>query len=402
MSDDEADPELLALLRQSLGLGEPAPPPTPKTGVLEGAEYVYDNAVDVAIDSSSTKAAARLIWHLMQQEKYSTSNWSAHELHPKTKDEATVNFIFTMDLLNFSFWSELPAEERFCVEYRGKRWTGYWSLVACLQRALDEDIPITTSDFWQDENECTDDLLAHVFRSATSEPMPLLAERIACLREAGRVLYESFSCRPANITAQASHSAANLVNLLTTHFPFFNDSVPSPYPPEPYTRPITIPFHKRAQILVADLWAAFAGSGPFGTFHDIDSALTIFPDYRIPQMLHTLGCLRYSPKLEAHIRAHKAITSGERWEVEIRGCSVWCGELLRREIERVAAREGVGTERKVNAVLMDFWLYDSVKEREEGPVKEVEVEPRAGSRLGVVKEEDVTLIPHHRTRSIWY
>lgn len=52
------------------------------------------------------------------------------------------------------------------------------------------EIPITSSDFWQDENECTDEVLRHVFRSATDEEIPLLEERIACLREAGSILYE--------------------------------------------------------------------------------------------------------------------------------------------------------------------------------------------------------------------
>jgi hypothetical protein len=51
-------------------------------------------------------------------------------------------------------------------------------------------IPITSSDFWQNEEECPDDVLKHVFRSCTQEEMPLLSERIACLREAGKVLYE--------------------------------------------------------------------------------------------------------------------------------------------------------------------------------------------------------------------
>lgn len=52
------------------------------------------------------------------------------------------------------------------------------------------DIPITSSDFWQSEDECTLDLLRHVFRSTTSEEIPLLEERLRCLREAGKVLYE--------------------------------------------------------------------------------------------------------------------------------------------------------------------------------------------------------------------
>lgn len=138
MSDDEADPELLALLRQSLGLGPGTSTAPPTTGVLKSAEYIYDNSIDVAISTAGTKAAAETIWLLTQQKSYSTQTWAEHELHPQTKDEATVNFIFTMNLLNFSFWSELPTEDRFAVEYKDRRWTGYWSLVAALQRALDE------------------------------------------------------------------------------------------------------------------------------------------------------------------------------------------------------------------------------------------------------------------------
>lgn len=137
MSDDEPDLELLALLRQHLQ-GKLTLDDEPETGVLESAEYVYNNSIDVALDMRSCKHAAAVIYTQMQQKDYSPATWSSHELHPKTKDESTVAFIFTMDLLNFSFWSERSEETRFAVEYRGKRWTGYWSLVAALQRALDE------------------------------------------------------------------------------------------------------------------------------------------------------------------------------------------------------------------------------------------------------------------------
>jgi Potential Queuosine, Q, salvage protein family len=149
MSDDEeADLSLLQLLRQSLGINDnpSTAPPVPETGVLASAEYIYNNSIDVAIDSSSTKHAATTIYNLMQSKQYSTHSWSAHSLHPQTKDEATLNFIFTMDLLNFSFWSERSEEDRFAVEYRDQRWTGYWALVACLRRAVDEG--------WSDGGGC--------------------------------------------------------------------------------------------------------------------------------------------------------------------------------------------------------------------------------------------------------
>jgi hypothetical protein len=137
MSDDEVDTELLALLRQHV-LGSNVRSEVPETHVLESAEYVYDNSIDVALDTKSCKAAAVMIYEQMQKKEYSTETWSSHELHPKAKDQSTVDFIFTMDLLNFSFWSEKNEEERFAIEYKGKKWTGYWSLVAALQRALDE------------------------------------------------------------------------------------------------------------------------------------------------------------------------------------------------------------------------------------------------------------------------
>lgn len=137
MSDDEPDNDLLDFLRGHFSKAT-ITSTIPETHVLEGAEYVYDNSIDVALDYQSTKAAAAMIYEQMQKKEYSTKTWSSHGLHPKAKDESTVDFIFTMDLLNFSFWSERHEEERFAIEYKGKKWTGYWSLVAALQRALDE------------------------------------------------------------------------------------------------------------------------------------------------------------------------------------------------------------------------------------------------------------------------
>ncbi|KAK0365849.1 hypothetical protein LTR02_003979 [Friedmanniomyces endolithicus] len=168
---------------------------------------------------------------------------------------------------------------------------------------------------------------------------------------------------------QADHSAGKLVNLLAQHFPCFRD--------ETRFDGRKVHFLKRAQIFVADLWAAFNGTG-YGAFDNIE-CLTMFADYRVPQMLHTLGVLSYSPPLLYRLRDQKEIPSGHSWEVQLRGCSIWAVELIRREIVRQHPEaEGV-----VNAVLIDFFLYDLAKERERG----------VGGGLEV---------PHHRTRSIWY
>lgn len=77
---------------------------------------------------------------------------------------------------------------------------------------------------------------------------------------------------------------------------------------------------KRAQILVADMWACFDGED-YGEFYDIDK-LTIFADYRIPQLLQALGCLWYSPGLEQAVKSKKLIEHGHTWEIQIRGKQV--------------------------------------------------------------------------------
>lgn len=286
MSDDELDPELIAAFRQSQLAAQLGLFPSPEdTGVLDSAKFICDNSIDVALDMIGTKTAAEIIYSQMVARDYSPKTWSTHELHPKTKDEATVHFIFTMDLLNFSFFSDRSKnEERFAVEYKGMKWNGYWGLVAALQRALDEGIRITDPMFWHDGEECTEDVYRHVFRSATDEEMPMLKERIVVLQEAAEVLckvsnpsfptwcvtaqltMQNFDSSVLNLIEQGNQSAATLVNLLAEHFPSFKD--------ECKFEGRKVRFLKRAQIFVADLWAAFEGDG-YGKFHDIDK-ITMF------------------------------------------------------------------------------------------------------------------------------
>ncbi|KAH7039977.1 uncharacterized protein B0I36DRAFT_4106 [Microdochium trichocladiopsis] len=368
MSDDEADPELLELLRQHLQGKLTMDDADPETGVLEDVEWLYDNSIDVSLNMRATKNAAAMIWDQMQQKAYSTHNWADHPMHPKTQDDAAIAFIFTMDLLNFSFWSAAEdQDERFAIEYQGRRWTGYASLLAGMQRALDEGVPITDPHYWQNEHECTLESLGHVFRSCTDEEMPLLKERLECLREAGQVLYEKYNCSFTTLIESARGSAAGLVNTLARDFSCFRDEFPAAGRSKP------IRFLKRAQILVADLWACFDGEGP-GEFRDIDK-ITMFADYRIPQSLSSLGCIEYSPPLLGKIARKEVIESGSHFEMQIRAASIWSVEAIRREIKREHP------ETHVNAILIDFFLYDTMKQLE---------------------AEGKETMPHHRTRSIWY
>lgn len=128
-----------------------------------------------------------------------------------------------VDLWNFSFWSQVdiddtgvPHPERYRVTLDGVGYTGYWSMVAAVNRgksmiayialygqitsaltpfiysltALREGIPITTPEFFASEDKLPDSEIERIFRSDTKEQVPLLKERIRILREAGKVLVE--------------------------------------------------------------------------------------------------------------------------------------------------------------------------------------------------------------------
>jgi hypothetical protein len=124
-------------------------------------------------------------------------------------------------------------------------------------------------------------------------------------------LYEYYHCSVIELVSSARGSAARLANTLAADFDCFRDE----FRFDGRRKPIR--FLKRAQIFVADLWACFDGQG-HGEFYDIDK-ITMFADYRVPQILTSMGCLYCSPPLLAAIRHKKMIESGSSWEMQLRG-----------------------------------------------------------------------------------
>ena len=159
-------------------------------------------------------------------------------------------------------------------------------------------------------------------------------------------------------------------------------------------------FWKRAQILIAETWAAFyplsvemKEKHPF--FPSGVHELTMFADYRVPQILHHLGILSYAPSLVARLRSLTPLESGSVEEMAIRAGSILAVEEVRDAILVVPDTyegygEDGGSERgKVSSVLIDFYLWDLAKRIERG----------AEVIEGISTQE---ILPSHRTRSIWY
>lgn len=172
-------------------------------------------------------------------------------------------------------------------------------------------------------------------------------------------------------------SAAALLELVRTDFPCFRDVAE-------YRGQAQVSLLKRAQILVADVWALFEGQG-LGRFHDVDSAITMFADYRVPQSLLYFGALKYSPQLDEELRKPRSrLLNGCQFEVEIRGCSIEAvARIVRATNERLQQQDQQQDDQlSVNCILADYFLWAFRREKAD------EIKRMA--------------IPFHKVRSIYY
>ncbi|KAL0960783.1 hypothetical protein HGRIS_005804 [Hohenbuehelia grisea] len=405
--------------------------------VVDDTEWAYHKTKLVQINADGVKTAAQHILSKMANEVYTPRTWRTHPLHilPPEPYDATapltktvLDWIFLISSLNFSFWSEREGNpDRYGVEWqsawvgedaaRREVFTGYWSLVAALNRAIaDDGIPITDPAFYSSETLCPDSVIENVFREAgeSSEPIPLLKERIAVMREVGFILCNSFGGSYQGFLEefQRRHdgcgTALDLVKMVTSTFPAFRDQV--------LFEGRQVCVWKRAQILVAETWAAFypqlpsdaSAPPPHPLFPGPRGAsigsLTMFADYRVPQILHHLRILTYPPSLVSSLRAGTPLAPGSREELSLRAASVVAVERVRAEMQRQrekALRSSAGPERvgsvvrgvrdedEVSSVMIDFYLWDLAKRVESGEER-------------IDGFDTAEMVPVHRTRSIWY
>ena len=102
-------------------------------------------------------------------------------MNPSDRVDRSADWVLVVDTLNYCFWAR-DGEPRFACEYAGETHAGYWSLPACVNRALDEGVPLLDYSFLSTISEET---VANVFRSSNGTEVPMLAQRVASLREIG-------------------------------------------------------------------------------------------------------------------------------------------------------------------------------------------------------------------------
>ena len=331
----------------------------------QSGAFIASRAKDVRILEAGIETCTRdLVSQITDGHLDMTKMFIKTDVHPQQSDERGIDWVFFADTLNFCFWQ--PEESpQYTVTYKGTTHTGYLAMCAAINRALDQNVELTSPQYFVGLDEAR---LGALLLGDNNVPIPLLTERVQCLRQVGEVLRDKFSGRFSSVLALCENSAAKLLQIVLDNFPCFNDSAEFDG-----TR---VSFHKRAQILVADIWCLYEGTG-VASFQDIDQ-LTMFADYRVPQSLQHYGVLQYSEQLQQHLTEDKLLVSGDIWEQEIRGCSIEAVERITGGVKAELDRRGCNS--RINSILVDQFLWGYRRKHAE-----------------LMKS-----FPYHKVRSIFY
>lgn len=313
---------------------------------LDSAKYVMVNAKHVKIGDEGVKRLANMTYNALNDKNCGYFDYKNQKMHPKIANESTINWIFVVDTLNFSFWSTTNTKEkRYEVFYKNEYHNGYWALCAAINRAIDEGYPITDSKYYSNISESD---LRHILRSDSLAEIPLLEERLRILRETGKILQEKFGGNFVNCVNLANKNAKQMLKIIVDNFPSYKD--------EAFYMGKKVTFYKRAQILVADIWGCFEGHS-LGEFSGIDE-ITMFADYRVPQVLRYFKAIEYSSELDTFLKSNELMKTGDLFEVEIRAGSILACNLINKLVNEMLKKDPNLSNLHVNDILVDYFIWN--------------------------------------------
>lgn len=324
--------------------------PNPCTYVKETSYRVLSKSKHVRLNSEATKKFVEDLFKGIK-EKIEFPPWSeSHFKADSVNLETLIRYIFVIDTLNYCFWPNPPFE--------------YFDLAKNLHNTLVKNPKIFEVDSLV---SITPELLKeNVFKC----DFCLLNERARMIREVFTVIKNNYNSSCIEFVSQAKKNAVALVKAVVDNFPCFRDQ--AIYEGE------EVFFYKRAQILVSDLHLAYLDIAKSSKEKEIDilnfgetiSELTMFADYRVPQVLREKGILVYDEELSKTIDDKKEIRHGSDEEIEIRAGTIVAVEIIKKGMNEKG--------RKVMSIEIDVSLW------EEGEK---------------IKEK---IKPAHRTLSIFY
>lgn len=315
--------------------------------VLPTTKRVVENAKFVSVNKSAIEKFCV---------SFSLDNIATAELGNATQLDIprSIGLVCVFNCVNFCFWAE-RGQEKWATKINNDVIDGATGMFRALEEALKNGVPLLDAHFLQNlSREKFNEIL-----NGNIE-VPLLDERVKCLREAGKVLLKNFDGSFMKVFDAANGDAVKLTNLFIKFFSSFDDYATFDG--------AKVEFHKRAQLNTDMINYRLTKRGEKELSNP--DKLTAFADYKVPQMLRKFGILEYAPELTTKIDSYEEIEAGSREEVEVRATTIWAIEQMK---ETLMPRFP-----KITARQLDDHLWS----------------------LGQTKSSDDK--PYHRTKTIFY
>ncbi len=316
--------------------------PNPCEYVKESCRKVMAKAEHVTLNKEKI---TEFVQQLLQNEKLlAFPCWGESHFPPETESfELFLRYVFTIDTLNYCFWPNPPFE--------------YFNLAKNLYNTLKNNKPFF--DIEHLTKITSQELKDAVFKC----DFCLIEERARMVREVFTVISLEHNGSVIEFVKKAKKSASQLVKLIIDSFPCFRDT--AIYKGE------QVFLYKRAQILVSDLHLAYRDlfkaqgkndENELINFGDSVSELTMFADYRVPQILREIKILHYNEELAKKIDNKEEISHGSCFEVELRAATIIAVEDIKAELAM--------KNKKVLSLEIDTYLWEEgekIKEKIQPP-----------------------------------
>lgn len=261
-------------------------------------------------------------------------DWSEEVFYNKDF-ENTINFIFLINTINFSYWNDKDKAKWFYI-FNGTKYTGSFALFACLKDSIEKGYNFLNPKFLKNLKEIDLKNTLEKF-----EQIPMFNERLDILKDIGKVLVDNNIKSFFDIFKSCNYSSSNLINKIVNLFPSFDDSF--------YYQNYKFNFFKRVQLIPAMIYGKFQDEK---LFNDIDN-LTVFADYRVPQTIRKLGLVEYSDKLSQEIEFKCFLDIGSTEELEIRLSTIQICNQIKKIINQRTY---------INSLHIDYYLWKKGKE----------------------------------------
>lgn len=282
--------------------------------VLETNKFVVDNAKHVRINYDK---ATQLIDELLNFENVHYLTKVPYDVYNmNTRD--IINFLLIYDAIDFSFW----GNPKWTIDANGKNLDGGIALLHCIFNLFNGRNSIEV--YYQLENMTLEDF-KDILKGNID--IPLLEERYKIVTGIAKIVNTKMNGSFYD-HIKDMNTDQEIFKTLISNFNNFEDT-------RTYNEK-TIYFYKLAQLLTSDILHVIEIKEKRNVNY---SNLLGCADYKIPQVMQSLGILEYDTKLLSLLETKTEIEENSEYEVEIRASMLvvinYIYEQINKSIDRI-------------------------------------------------------------------